>query len=85
MPCAARGKGVGQGNRKLVISASGGDMGRGEPREGTPLHPPRHAFEADIAGDGAIKVENAIRSELVLTASKAWHPASLPCSRYGFR
>ena len=49
-----------------------GAVSMGMPREGTPH---RHAFEADFAGDAAFKIENAFRGELVLTASKAWHPA----------
>jgi pyruvate,water dikinase len=49
----------------------GGALTPMEHREGTPH---RHAFEADIAGDAAFKVERASSGEPALTASKAWHP-----------
>jgi hypothetical protein len=45
---------------------------QGEVREGT-AH--RHALEADFAGDGALRIEVALRSEAALRAAKARHPA----------
>ena len=42
----------------------------------------RHAFEAVIAGHSVFKIEYLTLSELALTASKAWHPASLTWHLY---